>query len=104
MMPRVLEQVLDAQSKLKLLALENIPVVAITDHPSKAGSMTLFRHGVIIELEGSYHAVLAYLQTLESLAWRLQWSSLDFEVGEYPLGKLTLKVFTYSTEKNWLGV
>lgn len=108
LMPQMLEQMLGSQDKLQLLAMENIPAVELTsrleDNADKSAKAALFRHGVKLELQGSYMSALRYLQTLESLSWRFDWHALDFEIAEYPAGKLTLEVFTYSTEKQWLGV
>ena len=109
LMPKVLEEMLIATRQLTLIKLENIPVemVAGNSDPDVAGdedSTQLYRHGVEMQLQGGYLATLEYLKQLEQLQWRFQWQALQFEVDEYPTGMVTLEVYTYSTEKDWLGV
>ena len=64
----------------------------------------LYRHGVELQLQGSYLATLAYLKQLESLEWRFEWDALLFDIQDYPVGTVTLEVYTYSTERDWIGV
>ena len=64
----------------------------------------LYRHGVELQLQGSYLATLAYLKQLESLEWRFEWDALLFDIQDYPVGTVTLEVYTYSTEREWIGV
>ena len=64
----------------------------------------LYRHGVELQLQGSYLATLAYLKQLESLEWRFEWDVLLFDIQDYPVGTVTLEVYTYSTERDWIGV
>lgn len=64
----------------------------------------LYRHGVELQLQGSYLATLAYLKQLESLEWRFEWDTLLFDIQDYPVGTVTLEVYTYSTERDWIGV
>lgn len=117
LMPVVLEEMLLSHKGLKLLALENMPAKSIlTDAKNKTKSKTksenkknddaaqLYRHGVKLQLQGSYGHVLAYLQNLESLKWHFQWDKLVYQIDEYPKGKLIIEVFTYSSDKEWLGV
>lgn len=134
LMPKVLEQLLDKSGQLIVIKLENKPVEKITgfdeadndgvedaakhandsnahgiksnsDRNSKGDSkVKLYRHGVELQLQGSYLATLAYLKRLEKLQWRFEWQSLIFEVQEYPKGTVMLEVYTYSTERDWIGV
>lgn len=128
LMPQVLEEILNNSEKLTLMKLENKPVEVVTgisDANSSAEKTTnnrssgrqgeqqvvdaddktlLYRHGVEMQLQGSYLATLDYLKRLEQLQWRFQWDALSFQVDEYPIGTVTLEVYTYSTERDWLGV
>ena len=128
LMPQVLEEILNNSEKLTLMKLENKPVEVVTgisDADSSAEKKTrnsssdrhgeqqvidsddktlLYRHGVEMQLQGSYLATLDYLKRLEQLQWRFQWDALSFQVDEYPIGTVTLEVYTYSTERDWLGV
>lgn len=123
LMPQVLEEILNNSDKLTLIKLENKAVELVTgkaDNNKDASSEEkqaellaakstqdnnqLFRHGVEMQLQGSYLSTLEYLQRLEQLQWRFQWDALTFVVEEYPTGTVTLEVYTYSTERDWLGV
>jgi MSHA biogenesis protein MshJ len=64
----------------------------------------LYRHGVEMQLQGSYLGTLAYLKQLESLEWRFEWNALIFDIQDYPIGTVTIEVYTYSTERDWIGV
>lgn len=106
-MPQLLEQILQAHKGLSLIALENLPVQTLYSPESSAdkeSSAALYRHGVKLQLQGSYASALAYLQQLESLQWHFEWDSLSYMIEEYPKGKLSLAVFTYSSDKEWIGV
>lgn len=118
LMPKVLEQLLDIDKNgseaLALIKLENKPVERVTGldegdekdetHIEEKDVASLYRHGVELQLQGSYLATLAYLKRLEQLQWRFEWETLVFEIQEYPVGTVTLEVYTYSTERDWIGV
>lgn len=132
LMPQVLEEILNNSEKLTLIKLENKPVEVVTgvsdadrsaakNNSKNTNSAVsnndggqqvvdaddktlLYRHGVEMQLQGSYLATLDYLKRLEQLQWRFQWDALSFQVDEYPTGTVTLEVYTYSTERDWLGV
>ncbi len=65
---------------------------------------SLYRHPIELEFEGSYFDVLAYLAALEQSSWRLNWRSLEYQVDEYPLARVTIRLDTLSRRKEWLGV
>jgi MSHA biogenesis protein MshJ len=72
--------------------------------PKPAGPLdAAYRHGVQMEFTGDFYATLAFLQRLEALEWKFFWESVSFDVGEYPQAKATLRVFTLSLDKNWIG-
>jgi len=127
LMPKVLEQLLDSSTGLVLIKLKNKPVEKITgldeiaDSNSNSESESkntrekatnislddktdLYRHGVELQLQGSYLATLAYLKQVESLEWRFEWDALSFDIQDYPMGVVTIEVYTYSTERDWIGV
>ncbi len=63
-----------------------------------------FRHGLVITFEGDYMSTLAYMRELESLEWRFFWDNLEYEVIEYPRGRISFTLYTLSLDKNWIGV
>lgn len=127
-MREVLHDVLKG-SRLKLHALRRLPVeVAYTtetvkpqteqtqgavdkgEHkktkpsPSAAQPLTLYRHSLQIELDGTYADMLDYLDRLEQSGWQFMWHALDIETLDYPVARLRLTVSTLSLRKEWIGV
>lgn len=66
--------------------------------------VTLYRHALQIELDGSYAEMVRYLERLEASGWRLMWQSLDIETRDYPVARMRLTVYTLSLQKEWIGV
>lgn len=113
-MARVLEQVLARTSHLTLLSLRTLPpeaVVApmIADPAAapaapKAAAAQIYKHGVELELDGSYLEILHFLQSLEALPWRFFWDRIDYTVEQYPHGRMKLVIYTLGLQEGWVGV
>lgn len=101
-MAQVLEGVLKEQSRLTLVRIRNT-----TPDPLSADegpdALTFYRHGLEIEVEGSYAACLDYLNAIEALPWRLYWQILELDVIEYPRNRIRLEVGTLSLDEEWIG-
>jgi MSHA biogenesis protein MshJ len=113
----VLQELLRAQPKLRLLALQSFsePLTLTADQPAKAlavdtkapvAPVTLYRHGLKISLQGGYFDLLLYLQAIQASGWKLHWDSLDYQVDSDGPGqaKITLVLYTLSREAGWIGV
>lgn len=123
-MNELLEQVLERNKNLKVIALKSYPVenilkvnlpqdvagtasVAATSSPALSANeleVGLFRHEVELVFEGNYLDMLSYLKSLEALPQRLYWNKMHLRVVEYPQSRLSLRVFTVSQEKKWLDL
>jgi MSHA biogenesis protein MshJ len=113
-MRAVLQELLRAQPKLRLLALQSFsePLQLAADEPVKTADVaakvpvTLYRHGLKISLQGGYFDLLLYLQAIQASGWKLHWDSLDYQVGEGGPGqaKINLVLYTLSREAGWIGV
>ncbi len=101
-MARVLEGILRRQSSLRLVRIRNLPPEAIADG-EESDVTRFYRHGLEIEVEGSFAACLDYLTEIEALPWRLYWQLLDLEVVEYPRNRIRLEVSTLSLDEEWIG-
>jgi MSHA biogenesis protein MshJ len=103
----VLEDLLRGRARLELVSISNLPVEPIVateaDAPAGGGS-ALFRHGMVVVLEGSYLDCLAYLQSVERLPWQLYWSSLELDASTYPRSRITIELHTLSLAEEWIGV
>ncbi|MFL0799982.1 MAG: hypothetical protein K6L80_06020 [Agarilytica sp.] len=64
----------------------------------------VFKHSVVVALEGKYFDVVSYLSALESLPWKFYWESIDYEVNQYPKARVLIEVYTLSTDEGVLGV
>ncbi len=111
-MAKVLEQVLRENNNLKLVQVISLPSKKLSGGKTESGkeiavsedTQVLYRHGVRLELEGNYFDTLNYLRKLEALPWQVLWSSLHYEVQEYPKASVRLEINTLSTNSGWIGV
>ncbi len=110
-MSQVLEQVLARASRLRLHGLRTLPpqgVVAPGSDPAQPGAATgsaqIYKHGVELELSGSYLDTLYFLQALEALPWRFFWDRIEIAMEEYPRARVKLRLYTLGLEEGWIGV
>ncbi len=102
-MATVMEDVLNRQHGLTLVRISNLdPEVLVANRI--VGQNALYRHGLRIEIEGSYLAGLRYLEDLEALRWRLYWSLVDVDAGDWPGTRMVIEVSTLSVDEDWIGV
>ncbi len=118
-MKALLEDLLRAQPGLRLVGLNSFsepvqlpaaaPAASATGATAPAAAtqpVTLYRHGVRLQLEGGYFDLLAYLQAIQGSAWSLNWDSLDYQVGEAGPARasISLQLYTLSRHAGWVGV
>jgi len=101
-MARVLEGILKEQSTLSLVRIRNT-TPELLSASEESNATTFYRHGLEIEIEGSFKACLDYLTEIEALPWRLYWQLLDLEVIDYPRNRIRLEVSTLSLDEEWIG-
>lgn len=98
----VLEEILRDQTRLSLVSIRNTAPELLAADVEGAGT-SFYRHGLEIELEGSYADCLRYLAEIERLPWRLYWQVLDIETVDYPRNRVRLEVSTLSLNEEWIG-
>lgn len=116
-MQTVLQELLRKQPQLSVLAMSSfsepvqLPAVEPLPAPSSAAqapppAVTLYRHGLELQLEGGYFDLLNYLQAVQASGWQLNWDSLDYQVGEAgpTKARIRLKLYTLSRYAGWVGV
>lgn len=101
-MARILEGILTRQSALSLIHVRNLPAETLQANDEE-DSPVFFRHGLEIEVEGSYAAAIDYLMAVEALPWRFYWQVLDVEVLEFPRNRIRIEVSTLSLDEEWIG-
>ncbi|MFU8838179.1 MAG: hypothetical protein ACNA75_07750 [Thiohalomonadaceae bacterium] len=102
-MSRALEQLLREQQTLRFIRIENLEPQPIMEAEGQADSM-IYRHTVVMEMEGDFHSALAYLQTLEQLEWQFRWDEVSLNMLSYPRAQVIFQVHTLSMQRGWLGV
>lgn len=110
-MAQLLEQMLNRNGRLQLVALNTLPVSLFIE-PGAEGAATpaaaqqgqIFKHGVQLTVRGSYADLLQYLTVLEHLPVQMFWGAARMNVVKYPEAELTLTLYTLSLDKTWLQI
>ena len=106
-MVRVLKELLGHETMLQLVRVESLqaePVLAASETGSDVppSRIQIFKHGLVMELLGDYLSTLRYLEAVEDLPWHFFWDSFEYQVEEYPEGRVRLKVLSLSTQEGWM--
>ena len=80
------------------------PASAAVSAAANAGGAGIYKYGVELILQGSYHDLTAYLDQIERLPAQMFWSRAVLDAVAYPRITLTLSVFTLGLEAAWLSV
>lgn len=108
-MVQLLKQMLESQSGLKFVSLKNKPSVPEfiesrnQDEVTSDSVSSIYRHSVVLEVEGSYHSALSYMKKLEKLPWRFFWQGVEIETKKYPNTVITLEVYTLGFREGLIG-
>lgn len=92
-------ELLDARARMALIATlardtSGLTLVSLntTTSTPEAHQPALQRHRVVLEVEGGFFALLAYLEALEALPWALAWERLDIVVSDAGLPRMQLSL------------
>jgi MSHA biogenesis protein MshJ len=96
LMANALSDLLKQNNQLTLIKLETLPV--------KPQPPLIYQHGLELHFSGTYADTLAYLTALETMPWNFVWDGINYQVKDYPIAEITLRVHTLSLEKSWLDV
>lgn len=83
---------------LRITDLQSLPAVQVYPVAGKQASNdspALYRKGVELRFSGNYADTTRYFQRLASSPWPLEWSSLDYQVTQYPRAEVRAVVNTY---------
>jgi MSHA biogenesis protein MshJ len=108
-MAQVLEQLLDRTSRMTLHSLRTLPpetviAPAAAQTPPGTPAAQIYKHGVELELGGTYLETLNFLQAVETLPWRFFWDRIEFTVENHPQGRMKLTLYTIGLQEGWIGV
>lgn len=115
----LLESILRANGKLKLVSMRTLPVEPLSGPPGSDAVATpvapveaatvatpatplLYRHGVEVTVRGNYLDMVDYMSALETLPTRMFWGRAQLDVEEYPAARLTLTLHTLSLDRQWM--
>jgi MSHA biogenesis protein MshJ len=89
-----------------LIAVAAVPAgqEGVASPPAVDALENAYKHGLILKFEGDYMSTLQYLRELEALEWGFFWENLEYEVIEYPRGRVSITLYTLSLERDWIGV
>lgn len=104
-MNQVLKNVVQAQSGIRIVGFKTLSPqpVALPD-AGEGAPPGFYRHGFEVRVSGRYSDLVAYLERLEALPWRLNWIEASLDAAARPMLTLTLTVHTLSLEETWLRV
>lgn len=113
----VLKSLLTAQPGLRLMSLQTAaprPVFKKDETGATASEVTvtppagavvpaeqLYKHGIELQVTGSYAHLTEYIERLEGLPWAMQWESMGLDASRHPQLELTLGLTTLSREPTW---
>jgi MSHA biogenesis protein MshJ len=116
-MSKLLEEILARNKELTLVKMENIPEEPIFKQQEVSGKtkeelnkkdehnkVQIYKHGVKLELVGTYFTTKNFLQALEQLPWQLLWDELHYEVKDYPYASIKIVIYTLSLQKSYVGM
>jgi len=102
LMAQALNDILSQNHQLALISLDTLPVTKLIEGDTQ--SLPIYKHGLALTFSGNYLNTLEYLKSLESLPWRINWDSIDYQVKNHPVAETTIRAYTLSFEESWLGI
>ena len=108
-MAEVLETVLKKSDGLSIIGLQGLGVRPLLQPDKDTADDDrdfhgAYLHGFQISFEGGYRETLEYLQRLERLPWVFYWKDMNYQVSEYPHARTTIRVYTLSLDREWIGI
>lgn len=106
----LVDGILRANGRLKLVSMRTLPVEPLADKQApapaaasaSAGSPLLYRHGIEVTVRGNYLDMVDYMSALDAMPTRMFWGRAQLDVEEYPAARLTLTLHTLSLDRQWM--
>ncbi len=112
-MTQMVEQILARNRRLEVVRMESLPAAPLqpVGDESRQGAakgstktLTAYRHGMRIELQGGYLDVIMYLRELEALPWKVFWGQISLQTEQYPVSRIVLHIYTLSTREGVIAI
>lgn len=106
----LVDGILRANGRLKLVSMRTLPVEPLADKQAPAPANTsapavaplLYRHGIEVTVRGNYLDMVDYMSALDAMPTRMFWGRAQLDVEEYPAARLTLTLHTLSLDRQWM--
>ncbi len=107
-MASVLKEILLSSQSLKLEKLAKQQTVELSKPSNNTNKelnneIKLYRHSMVIELNGNYQSAFAFLQKLEKMEKKVAFDNFEYVVDIYPKAFIKLTVSTLSLDREWVG-
>lgn len=102
---QLMSRLIYRESNLKLLSLKRRkvkPAIAVSEE--QKDDVGIYRHELEVKFSGRFADILNYMQSMESLDWKLIWDEVEIVSSDYPVITVKLVISTLSTRKEWVGV
>lgn len=99
-----------SKSKIKVASIKTLPVKTLFGQapaPAPANASTasaggpIYKHGLDIELRGSYLDLMTYMRDLEEVNPKLYWSNASLSSGNYPETIFRVSLFMLSAQSKF---
>ncbi|MCC5879008.1 MAG: type II secretion system protein M [Idiomarina sp.] len=98
-----IDALLDMPSGLELVQFDTQRAVPMVVPDQSAEQNNLWQHPVQLVVDGQYHDLRDYVESIEALQYPFYWDQLRYEVGQFPAARLTIRVYALSTQEELLG-
>jgi MSHA biogenesis protein MshJ len=102
-MPAVLRDLIRTVEGLRITAVRSESPQRLVNS-AEDNLPVLYRHGLVIDLEGDYLGLLDCVRKLEDLPWRLYWLGMEVRADGVAPGEFRLHVYTVSLREEWIRV
>jgi MSHA biogenesis protein MshJ len=102
-MPAVLRDLIRTVEGLRITAVRSESPQRLVNS-AEDNLPVLYRHGLVIDLEGDYLGLLDCVRKLEALPWRLYWLGMEVRAHGMAPGEFRLHVYTVSLREEWIRV
>ncbi len=123
-MVQFVDGVLSSNKRLKVVRANNVPAIQLwpnpeeyvttetgknisienSQQPSPEDEFTIYKHGLLLEVKGSYRELITFLATLEKLPWKILWGDVSLTSGNGNDSVVRLMIYTLSPDNAWMGL
>ncbi len=93
------------RARLTRLVAQTGPAALVgveTGTPVQVPQESVYRHPLVLSLEGGFDTLLTAVKAMEADVHALRWSAIDLQVREYPRVLGRFEVYTVSDQSTWM--